>query len=85
MDETGTELAVVVGGGYIGLEMADNLVERGVKTVILEMLGQVMAPLDYEMAAIVHAHLKKKGIRLELENSAKSFSKKGNRTIVTTS
>jgi NADPH-dependent 2,4-dienoyl-CoA reductase/sulfur reductase-like enzyme/rhodanese-related sulfurtransferase len=85
VDENKTKLAVVVGGGYIGLEMAENLIERGVKTVILEMQDQVMAPLDYEMAAIVHAHLKKNGIQLELENSAKSFSKRGKRTIVTTS
>jgi NADPH-dependent 2,4-dienoyl-CoA reductase/sulfur reductase-like enzyme/rhodanese-related sulfurtransferase len=85
VDEKKPGSAVVVGGGYIGLEMAENLVDRGVKTIILEMLDQVMAPLDYEMAAIVHAYLKKKGLQLELENSAKSFSKKGNRTIVSTS
>ena len=85
VDEKKPDLAVVVGGGYIGLEMAENLVDRGVKTIILEMLDQVMAPLDYEMAAITHAYLKERGLQLELENSAKSFSKKGNRTIVSTS
>ena len=41
--------AVIVGGGYIGLEMAENLVQRGVKTTIVEKLDQVMSPLDYEM------------------------------------
>jgi NADPH-dependent 2,4-dienoyl-CoA reductase/sulfur reductase-like enzyme/rhodanese-related sulfurtransferase len=76
--------AVVVGGGYIGLEMAENLVKQGLKVTILETLDQVMAPLDYEMAAFVHAHLKKNGIKLELENSAKSVFKKGNRTVVST-
>jgi NADPH-dependent 2,4-dienoyl-CoA reductase/sulfur reductase-like enzyme len=76
---------VVVGGGYIGLEMAENLVQRGVKVTVLETLDQVMAPLDYEMAAFVHAHLKKNGIDLELENRATSVSKKGNRTAVSTS
>lgn len=85
VDEKKPGSAVVVGGGYIGLEMAENLVNRGVKTIILEMLDQVMAPLDYEMAAIAHAYLRKKGLQLELENSAMSFSKKGNRTIVSTS
>jgi NADPH-dependent 2,4-dienoyl-CoA reductase/sulfur reductase-like enzyme/rhodanese-related sulfurtransferase len=85
VDEKKPGSAVVVGGGYIGLEMAENLVDRGVKTIILEMLDQVMTPLDYEMAAIVHAYLRKKGLQLELENSAMSFSKKGNRTIVSTS
>ncbi len=85
LDERKPESAVVVGGGFIGLEMAENLVDRGVKTTILEMLDQVMPPLDYEMAAVVHAHLKEKGVRLELENGAKSFSRNGNRTVVSTS
>jgi len=85
VDEKKPGLAIVVGGGYIGLEMAENLVDRGVKTIILEMLDQVMEPLDYEMATIVHAYLRRKGLQLELENSAKSFTKKGNRTIVSTS
>jgi NADPH-dependent 2,4-dienoyl-CoA reductase/sulfur reductase-like enzyme/rhodanese-related sulfurtransferase len=76
--------AVVVGGGFIGLEMAENLVHRGVKTTIVEILDQVMAPLDYEMAAIVHAHLKEKGIICELGNGVESFSKKRDRIIVVT-
>jgi NADPH-dependent 2,4-dienoyl-CoA reductase/sulfur reductase-like enzyme len=42
--------------------MAENLAYRGVKVTIIEMLDQVMAPIDYEMAAIVHAHLKEKGV-----------------------
>jgi NADPH-dependent 2,4-dienoyl-CoA reductase/sulfur reductase-like enzyme/rhodanese-related sulfurtransferase len=78
------ESAVVVGGGFIGLEMVENLVERGVKAVVLEMLNQVMPPLDYEMAAVVHGHLREKGVQLELENAAKSFAKKGSRTVVST-
>ena len=85
VDKKRPKSAVVVGGGYIGLEMAENLVERGLKVTILETLDQVMAPLDYEMAAFVHAHLKKNGIELELENSAKSVLKKGNHTVVSTS
>lgn len=56
VDNQKPETAVVVGGGFIGLEMAENLVHRGVQISIVEMLDQVMAPLDYEMAAIVHAH-----------------------------
>jgi len=78
------ESAVVVGGGFIGLEMAENLVHRGVKTTIVEILDQVMAPLDYEMAAMVHAHLKEKGVICELGNGVESFSKKGDRIIVLT-
>ena len=85
VDEKKPESAVVVGGGFIGLEMAENLVHRGVKVTIVEMLDQVMAPVDYEMASIVHAHLKEKGVSLVLEDGVKSFSKTGNRIKVTTS
>jgi len=76
--------AVVVGGGYIGLEMAENLVHRGVTTIIVEMLDQVMAPLDYEMATVVHAHLKEKGVICELEHRVQSLSKKDDVIIVST-
>jgi NADPH-dependent 2,4-dienoyl-CoA reductase/sulfur reductase-like enzyme/rhodanese-related sulfurtransferase len=85
LDERKPESVVVVGGGFIGLEMVENLVGRGVKTTVLEMLNQVMPPLDYEMAAVVHAHLKERGVQLELENAAKSFYRKGDRTVVSTS
>jgi len=84
VDTKRPESAVVVGGGFIGLEMAENLVRRGVKTTIVEMLNQVMTPLDYEMAGIVHAHLKKKGVICELGNGVESFSKKEDRIIVST-
>ena len=84
VDTKKPESAVVVGGGFIGLEMAENLVHRGVRTTVVEMLDQVMASLDHEMAAIVHAHLKNNGIMCELGNGVKAFSKKGDRIIVET-
>lgn len=58
--------AVVVGGGFIGLEIAENLQHQGIEVTILEMLNQVMAPIDYEMAAMVHQHLDFKHVRLAL-------------------
>ncbi|NLC30215.1 MAG: FAD-dependent oxidoreductase, partial [Chloroflexi bacterium] len=58
--------AVVVGGGFIGLEVAENLVELGLKVDLVEMLNQVMAPLDYELAAEVHEHLQMHGLGLHL-------------------
>lgn len=76
--------AVIVGGGFIGLEMAENLVHRGVKTTVIEMLDQVMAPLDYEMAAIVHSHLKAKGVICELSNGVKSFAQENGHIVVST-
>ena len=85
VDRNKPRSAVVVGGGFIGLEMADNLVHRGVKVTIVEMLDQVMAPLDYEMAAIVHNYIRDKGIDLRLNDGVKSFRKNGARTVVTMS
>jgi len=58
--------AVVAGGGFIGLEIAENLQRRGMEVTIIEMLNQVMAPIDYEMAAMVHQHLDFKHVRLAL-------------------
>ena len=65
--------AVVVGGGFIGLEIAENLQDRGVEVTIIEMLDQVMAPIDYEMAAMVHQHLDFKHVRLALGDGLKSI------------
>lgn len=65
--------AVVVGGGFIGLEMAENLHEAGVHVDVVEMANQVMAPLDFSMAAIVHQHLADKGIGLFLEDGVTRF------------
>ncbi len=65
--------AVVVGGGYIGLEMAENLAHRGLEVTIVEMLDQVMAPLDPECARLVERHLEKHGIRLALNDAVAGF------------
>jgi NADPH-dependent 2,4-dienoyl-CoA reductase/sulfur reductase-like enzyme/rhodanese-related sulfurtransferase len=65
--------AVIVGGGFIGLETAENLHRAGLEVHIVEAADQVMAPLDYAMAAIVHHHLKEKGIHLWLGEKAAGF------------
>ncbi len=56
----------VIGGGFIGVEMAENLLHRGISTSLIEALDQVLAPLDPEMATFVHAELKKHGVELFL-------------------
>jgi len=66
--------AVVIGGGFIGLEIAENLKHRGLQVTIIEMLNQVMAPIDYDMAAMVHQHLQFKNIRLALGDGLKAIS-----------
>ena len=67
--------AVVVGAGFIGLEMAENLHHLGMKVSIVEMAKQVMAPLDYEMAAVVHQHLKTKQVEFFLKDGVTSFKR----------
>ncbi|WP_407306928.1 FAD-dependent oxidoreductase [Desulfosporosinus sp. SB140] len=83
IDEQKPQTAAVVGGGFIGLEMAENLQARGVATTIIEMSNQVMAPLDYEMAAILHEQIFNKGVNLILEDGVKSFAKEENKTVIT--
>ena len=69
--------AVVVGAGFIGLEMAENLHAQGAKVSIVEMGNQVMAPIDFSMASLVHQHLMDKGVNLYLEQAVVSFEREG--------
>lgn len=74
--------AVIVGGGFIGLEMAENLHERGINITLVEASDQVMAPLDIEMVSIIHEHLIDKNIQLILKDGVKSFDNKGKKIIL---
>ena len=65
--------ATVVGGGFIGIEMVENLHDLGIEVNLVEMLDQVMMPLDFEMAQIVHSHLSSQGVHLYLKNGVKGF------------
>ena len=71
--------AVVVGAGFIGLEMAENLHDLGINVTIVEMAEQVMTPLDYSMAALVHQHLKTKNVEFYLKSGVASFGQVNNR------
>ena len=66
--------AVVVGGGYIGLEMAENLALAGLKVSVVELSDQLIAPLDFDMAADVHRYVKSKGIKLYLNNGVTAIN-----------
>jgi NADPH-dependent 2,4-dienoyl-CoA reductase/sulfur reductase-like enzyme/rhodanese-related sulfurtransferase/TusA-related sulfurtransferase len=67
--------AIIVGGGFIGLEMAENLAEQGVKVKIIEMLDQVMPPIDKEMAQFIHQELILNGVCLVLKDPVHSFGR----------
>ncbi|MGO9485420.1 MAG: FAD-dependent oxidoreductase [Rhodomicrobium sp.] len=73
--------AVIVGGGFIGLEMAENLIHRGFEVTVVEMAGQVLTPIDEEFARTVEAHLRKAGVELALGDGAGAFEKAGNGAI----
>lgn len=68
IDTAKPKTAVVVGGGYIGVEMAENLAEAGLEVSVVELADHLIASLDFDMAADVHRYIKKKGIRLYLQN-----------------
>lgn len=68
---------VIVGAGFIGLEMAENLHRTGAEVSVVEMGNQVMAPVDFSIAAHVHQHLSQKGIKLYLERSVERFERQG--------
>ena len=70
--------AIVVGGGFIGLELAENLHNLGIFVSIVELAGQVMNLLDYEMACAIHQHLKSKKIELYLNDAIKEFNSEKN-------
>ena len=74
--------AVVIGGGFIGIEVAENLHERGLFVTLVEGADQILAPLDPEMAAIVHAHMRGKHIELYLSAKVERFEDKADNTIV---
>ncbi len=74
--------AVLAGGGYIGLEVAENLRELGMDVTIVQRPNQVLNPLDYEMATFVHAKMREKGIHLMLGHSVEGFEQKDGKTMV---
>lgn len=77
VDEAKPKKAVVIGGGFIGVEMTENLVERGIEVTMVEKGNQVMGPIDYEMAQMVHTEMRKHGVNLIFEDGVDSFQENG--------
>ncbi|WP_314696604.1 NAD(P)/FAD-dependent oxidoreductase, partial [Mogibacterium timidum] len=74
--------AVIVGGGFIGLEMAENLSDRGVEVSLCDMADQVMPPIDKDMAKIVEVRLAEHGVHLHLGNGLKDIENDGTRVVL---
>ena len=75
--------AVLAGGGFIGLETAENLMEAGVKVTLLQRSEQVLPPLDWDMACELHAHLRAKGLDLRFKHAVESYEETENGVNVT--
>lgn len=75
--------ATIVGGGFIGLEMMENLIDLGIHVNLVEMSSQVMPNIDFELAQILHAQINLHGVNLILNDGLKVFSKQGNELILT--
>lgn len=77
VDEAKPRRAVIVGAGFIGLEVAENLHMRGIKVTVVELADHVIGPLDFDMAAPVHQHLKSKQVELYLKDAVEAFEDDG--------
>lgn len=77
IDQRKPRRALVVGGGYIGIEMAENLHRAGLEVTVVEFLDHVIAPLDFDMAAEVHNHIRQKGVQLMLETGVTGIYEEG--------
>ena len=82
--DRGVARAVMVGAGFIGLELVENLVRRGVATTLIELQDQVLPPLDQEMTAPIAAALRAHGVALRLGESAEAFEPAGDGLVVRT-
>lgn len=74
--------AVVIGGGFIGIEIAENLHARGLHVSIVELTEQILTQIDLEMASILHNHIKSKGIELILGDGVKEFKEQGAKIVL---
>ncbi len=84
IDNAVPKTAAVIGGGYIGVEMAENLVQAGLSVTIVEMQNQVIAPLDFDMASILHNELERNGVTLKLETALEKIEEQGSSLKVVT-
>lgn len=82
--DQGARRALIVGAGFIGIEMAENLVRRGVATTIVELADQILPPWDKEMTTAAAAHLRERGVALRLSDAVASFAAGPNGSLVAT-
>lgn len=82
--ENNPKKCVIVGGGFVGLEMAENLQDKGIDCTIIDRSDHLMHTLDADMAKLIHDHTKEKGVSLRLQQSVNAFSNNGNTVHIST-
>lgn len=82
VDSGNVRRAVVIGGGFIGVEMAENLQELGINVTLVEKMNQVLKPLDFEMAQLVHQEINANCVNLILEDGVDHFQKQGTQVVL---
>ncbi|MBC2722857.1 DsrE/DsrF/DrsH-like family protein [Desulfosporosinus sp.] len=83
VDQKGTNSAIVIGGGYVGVEMAENLIERGLKVTLVEAAPHILAPFDSDMVVMAEKELAENGVDLILGDGVKAFKEVGSQIEVT--
>lgn len=85
VDQKGINSAIVIGGGFVGVEMAENLIERGLKVTLVEAAPHVLAPFDPDMVVMAEKELVENGVDLILDDGVKAFKEGGSQIEVTLS
>ena len=82
INEQNVKNAVVIGGGFIGIELAENLVERGIKSTIVDLADQILPPLDFEMAKMAQNEMETNGVKIYLKDSLAEVKDEGKTVIL---
>jgi NADPH-dependent 2,4-dienoyl-CoA reductase/sulfur reductase-like enzyme/peroxiredoxin family protein/TusA-related sulfurtransferase/rhodanese-related sulfurtransferase len=82
IDENKPKTAVIVGGGFIGVEMAENFTEQNIHTTIVDLANQILAPLDFEMAKLAQNEMVNHGVHFELETVVNEYKDEGKKVVL---
>ena len=74
--------AAIIGGGFIGVEMAENFIDEGMNVTIIDLANQILAPLDFEMAKLAQNEMENNGVNFELETVVSEFQNQGHHLIL---
>lgn len=82
IDEKKPKSAAIIGGGFIGVEMAENFIDEGMNVTIIDLANQILSPLDFEMAKLAQNEMENNGVNFELETVVSEFQNQGHHLIL---